>query len=631
MPGDRIVVDGLWRCLCPSIDLVSLSKPFDLWRSPRGQPRLRLAHRSRSEYPHQPCRRPYGHAALLGHRAQPAIQPNDEAEKSRVDYLKRLARRSPWVPGAFFQGLDSFNAKLDKMPTRTIYAALKELQDVEKTYFPITRLVEYLVKERGERPNAVLYESLIKANTDKQHGSAKAAAQILQEIQSHHIVTTPEIYWALLEVTAVHPDYVLRAQVLHDMKNRWYSLAPSAEISIIVGLLRDGQHELALSKLEELNKTPINVPPWLFDVFLYTFGELGFHDETLSILKHRQKVVGAMKRAPLSSNAWQFLLDVFSRDAFQPGITYVWGHAVTPGHINPSDGMLLNVLNAASMHGDTAMAMSAIRKLSTRGMKLSMHHYEALILVHVQQNDLQKALTVLCIMAKAGLSPDLASTRPLFQMLRNSPSSTDQALRVLHNLKLQYIVPAAAFNVVLESAAAHQGFKVAFDLYRTIRQVCIDGPDLETFDILLRHCTQKKSMGFLVAEMEAFSLKPSKRILDQLVRVSSMQDDYESAFRYLEMMRTTRHPSSSETWWMSKSSALALLRRCVQNRDQRFGNLLAECQRRRLFHEDDVKSLVTVGVRDVGEPQSRRQSHPYSFVGDEIESARHLTPSSMSG
>jgi pentatricopeptide repeat protein len=389
------------------------------------------------------------------------------------------------------------------------------------------------------------------------------------------------------------------------MKNRWYNLTPSAEISIIISLLRDGQYELALTKLEELNKIPINVPPWLFDVFLYIFGDLGFHEETLAILKHRQRVVDVVKRAPLSLNAWQFLLEVFSRDAFQPGVKYIWDHSVIPGSIHPPDGVVLNVLNAASMHGDTSLVMSAMQVLSTRGMKLELHHYEALIHVHIQHGDLRKALAVLCIMAKAGLSPDLASTRPIFHMLRDSSTSTDKALKILHELKVQYTIPAAAFNVVLESAATHGGFRIAFDLYRTVRQVCVNGPDLETFDILLRYCTLQKSLNFIVAEMEALSLKPSKAVLDHLIRICSMQDNYEMAFRYLDMMHTRTPAGLSETWWLSKDSALALIRRCIQARDPRFEGILEECRRRRLFLENDIKSLMSVGAEPVGMLQSR--------------------------
>ncbi|KAH8155991.1 hypothetical protein CIB48_g12255 [Xylaria polymorpha] len=187
----------------------------------------------------------------------------------------------------------------------------------------------------------------------------------------------------------------------------------------------------------------------------------------------------------------------------------------------------------------------------------------------------------------------------------------------------------AAFNVVLESAAAHGGFVVAFDLYRTIRQVCINGPDHETFDILLQHCTQRKSMNFLVAEMEAFSLKPTKRILDHLIRICSMQDNYKMAFHYLEIMLACTPPGLSETWWITKNSALALLRRCIQNQDPRFENLFKECRRRRLLGEDDIKSLMSVATQYPGALDSP-SPRPDSFGEDPLESEKRPVSNSMS-
>jgi len=410
------------------------------------------------------------------------------------------------------------------------------------------------------------------------------------------------------------------SQVLHEMRNRWYNLTPSVEISVILSLLRDSQYELALSKLEELHRSPVNVPPWLLDIFLYIFGDRGFHEETLAILKYRQRVVDNLKRAPLSLNTWHFLLEVFSRDAFQPGVKYVWNHAVSSDYIYPPDGVILGVLNAASMHGDAELAMSSIQVLSSRGVKLDMHHYEPLINIYVQHGNLHRAFYVLCIMAKAGLSPDLGSTRPIFAMLRDQPTSMHHALRLLHDLKLNNTVPAAAFNVLLEATTLHEGFRVALDLYRTVRQICRDGPDLDTYDILLRRCTTQKQMNFLIAEMEALRVKPTKTIYDHLVRICAMQDDYELAFRYLELMGARTPPGSPETWWVSRTTALSLLRTCILVQDPRFESVLAECRRRRLIHEDDIKSLVSAAEL---ESAPEKGSHlPESSGGEPLESAR---------
>ncbi|XXG94503.1 hypothetical protein Hte_000760 [Hypoxylon texense] len=588
MPGGRIVIDGLWRCLCPSVDIASL---FRLTR-PSYSPRQRLnppfVHNPRTHGRQQ--RREYRRVATTTSADQ--IRPDrDEVERARIGYLKRLAKRSPWIPGALFEGIDSFATKLDRIPTKTIYAALKELPRAQGTYHSVVKLVEYIVKERKERPNAILYESLIKANVDKNYGSAEVASQLLKEIEKAGIPVTPQIYQALLEVTAIHPDYVLRNTVLFEMKNRWYTPTIDDSVNITVGLLRDNQYELALEKLEELHKDSNNVPSWLYDIFLYTFGDLGFHEEALSILQHRLKVA-MVASEPLSLNTWQFLLDVFSRDAFYDGIKYIWDHSVSPGYLNPPDGVVMNVLNTASSHEDAALAVSAIETLSRRGKKLELHHFEALIDIHTRQNDLVKAFTILCIMEKADLHPDLSSTRSIFRILLHSSSETEAAMRLLHKLRLDYKVPAAAFNVVLEATVIHRPFKVALDLYRSVRQICIDGPDIETYHVLLAHCIQRKSMNFLFAEMQAFSIEPTWATYDHLIRISTMQDDYSQAFHFLYTMGSSTAATLPEDPWPSRGSALALIKRCIEAEDIRVQELIEGCRKRGMSIDGEVQQLL---------------------------------------
>ncbi|KAI0141125.1 hypothetical protein F4776DRAFT_550017 [Hypoxylon sp. NC0597] len=609
MPGERVVIDGLWRCLCPSVDITTLSKLIGPARNPRQRPIPSPIYNTQVT-----CRQSWREFRRVVSRSYDdrRREEHDLVEESRIQYLKRIAKRSPWIPGALLGGVNAFTYKLEKIPTKTIYAALKELSRAEGSYLSIVSLVEYLVKERKEVPNTLLYESLIRANVDKNHGSAQVVSHLLDEMERLRIPTTPQIYQAILEVTAVHPDYVLRNTVLFEMKNRWYSPTVDDLVNIIIGLLRDNQYELALEKLEELHKNPIIVPPWLYDVFLYTFGELGFHEETFSILKHRLRVAN-MTNEPLSPNAWQFLLDVFSRDAFYDGIKYIWDRSVTPGYIIPPDGVVMNVLNTASNHADAPLAISAIRILSNRGRKLELYHYEALIDIHTQQKDLRKAFTILCIMAKADLRPDLSSTRSIFQILRESSSETDHALEILNDLKSHYQVPSAAFNVVLEATEIHHGIKAALDMYRSIRQICACGPDLETYHILLSHCTMRKSMNFLFAEMEALSIEPTQTTYDHLIRISSMQDNYEQAFQFLDKMKSAKTAGLPNNWWMSRNSALALIRRCIQAEDIRVQELIEECRKRDMFIDAEVQEWLD-GVQKQKELAETNVNNPVEGV-----------------
>ncbi|KAI1134504.1 hypothetical protein F5Y05DRAFT_206992 [Hypoxylon sp. FL0543] len=616
MPGERVVVDGLWRCLCPSVDVATLSKLIGPPRNPRRRPSPSLGSDTQFNW-----RQSWRQYRLVTAKTQDDRwqEERDLVEESRVQYLKRLAKRSPWIPGALLRGVDAFATKLDRIPTKTIYAALKELSTSEGTYLSIVKMVEYLVNERKEKPNALLYESLIRANVDKNHGSAQVALQLLREMDRLRIPTTPQIYQAILEVTAVHPDYVLRNTVLFEMKNRWYSPTVDDLVNIILGLLRDTQYELALEKLEELHKNPVIVPSWLYDIFLYTFGELGFHEETLSILKHRLRLAN-MVDEPLSPNAWHFLLDVFSRDAFYDGVKYIWDRSVTRGNLNPPDGVVMNILNTASNHADAPLAVSALQMLSNRGRKLELHHYEALIDIHTQQKDLRKAFTILCIMAKANLRPDLSSTRSIFRVIRDSSSETDRALEIISNLKSHYQVPSAAFNVVLEAIEAHYGFKVALDLYRGVRGICADGPDLETYHVLLRHCTMRKSMNFLFAEMEALSIEPSQTTYDHFIRISCMQDDYEQAFQFLEKMKNTKTAGLPNNWWMGRDAALALVRRCIQVEDIRVQELIEECRKRGMSIDSEVQEWL-----DDAHKQKELAETDVSVPAEEVSSTGPVT------
>ena len=391
------------------------------------------------------------------------------------------------------------------------------------------------------------------------------------------------------------------------MKSRWYNLTSDGNISIIIGLLRDGQYELALEKLEDLNKGHLPKPAWLYHIFVYVFGELGFHNESFQILQHQLRVYGPNQ--PMAM--WQFLLDVYSRDGYYTGLSYIWHRMVVPGLLNPPDGTALNVLNTASRYGDTELVTSVMKMFTDRGKRLEMHHYEALIHAYTLHHDVRKALNVLCVTGRAGLSPDSSSTRSIYRLLKGSAAAKDEALGVLQKLSAQYPVPIAAFNVVLEATLAHSGFQAGMDLYRGVRNVCTAGPDLNTYHVLLRECTKRKAMRFLLYEIEALGIRPDPATYDHAVRICTLEPDYERAFWYLKKMTRAGEASAAAAveggapgsdpaadhqrrrrWWMSRTTALALIRRCVHAEDPRVVPLVEGCRERDMDVDEDVRRLV---------------------------------------
>jgi pentatricopeptide repeat protein len=168
--------------------------------------------------------------------------------------------------------------------------------------------VEYLITERGEEPALVHYHALIRINADAEHGSAEAVERLLKEMKEEGIGADSGLYHAALQALATHPDYLLRNQVMQEMKERWFGLSPEGWHSLIVGLLRDRQFEAAMEKLEQMQSDDIHVQPWLYDIFLYQLCEAGELDEAFRMLRYRFE----NRRTEISTNIWHYLLDKFS-------------------------------------------------------------------------------------------------------------------------------------------------------------------------------------------------------------------------------------------------------------------------------------------------------------------------------
>ncbi|KAH7035408.1 uncharacterized protein B0I36DRAFT_318287 [Microdochium trichocladiopsis] len=623
MMGSPLVYDGLWRCLCPSVGLKTLTKAL---RRPRVQP-IAAVHRATFRDHFQ---RRHTSTGISSKRdpAESTDSGSSHFSRTRRQYLDRADKRAPWLNKLLSIRPDAPPEQLDGFSTQHIYDALKELQNMEGSYRTIVTLVEFLIRVRKEAPNALLYEALIRANVDPFLGSARVAKALLTEMSNAGISTTPAVYNAVLQVTAIHPDYILRSRALLDMKHRWYNLTLDDRISVILGLLRDGQYELALENLEELSKSPVIIPPWLFSIFLVKFGELGFHTESFQLLQHAVKIHNAQR----SLLSWAFLLDVYSRDGFYAGITYIWERMVAPGRLSPSDGVVLQVLNAASRQGDVGLATTAVQLLTERGRKLGMHHYEALMEASLKRNDLEKALTVTCLMSGEGLAVDASSTRPIFLTLQDSETDTDRALQILGKLRAQRSVPIASFNVVLEAIISQRGFQAALDVYRSVRNFSSDLPDLRTFHILLSRCTKETSRNFIVAEMESFSVKPNRATYNRLIRISARQQNYEAAFRYLQDIRELRKPSESLSNgpWMGRATALELIKRCIQNHDPRAQELLEESRARGMGLDAELEQFVSGFQGNLGGDASVGTQDPASIeaVG-RAHSLAHRDPGTL--
>jgi pentatricopeptide repeat protein len=194
------------------------------------------------------------------------------------------------------------------VPIVYLHERLRQITSEEGAYQRIANLVEYLIKDRGEKPTLIHYDALIRANADAENGSAEVVELLLKEMKEEGIGADSALYHAVLQVLAIHPDYLLRNQIMQEMKERWLGLSPDGWHSLVTGLLRDRQFEAAMDKLEQMHSDEIQVQPWLYDIFLYQLCEIGELDEAFKLLQYRFE----HRRTEISSSMWYYLLDHFS-------------------------------------------------------------------------------------------------------------------------------------------------------------------------------------------------------------------------------------------------------------------------------------------------------------------------------
>lgn len=399
------------------------------------------------------------------------------------------------------------------------------------------------------------------------------------------------------------------------MKNRWIEISPEGHRNIAIGLLRDEQYELALEKLQEMIKDGIVVEPWVFDIFIYVFGQLDFLDDAFRIAQHK---LDSGHDVPPS--IWYFLLDVCSKGQNYDAATYIWNRTVEQGIVNPSDGVALNMLNMAAAYGDTGLSTLIIQYLAARGTKLSRVHYEAVADAYSAQGNMEKAIEVYCIMHTAGAELKHSSTGSLSQTLRRDPALIDDAVQAMSGLKAKYQIHISLFNAVLGEMVKStlHAPDVAFDnglaLYRRIREFVPDGPSWETFRSLLWQCTKPEVARFLAGEMVHFNIRQNLVIMELMfkVHVNHNGPSHRTKGYFFKIAPHLKkdYPQGSKRWQNFMDLSVTLVRKLIGEKDPEAWRILDICQRNGL-EATKIKALreeVEAGKIEMQEEASRSET-----------------------
>ncbi|KAF3482701.1 phosphatidylinositol 3,4,5-trisphosphate 3-phosphatase and dual-specificity protein phosphatase [Arthroderma uncinatum] len=398
------------------------------------------------------------------------------------------------------------------------------------------KVVTELVRNRHVRPEVRHYRAMILANSQCIRGSAKQVRGLLDDMEKNGIVADSGTLHAALKALAIHPDYLLRSEVVHKLRDRWLPLSPPGWHNIVAGLIREGQFEMALETLEHMKLQHVPVQNWLYSLLIYNLTDYGEFDEVLQLM--RSKVEAGQN---LSPNIWHHVLDAASAAMHAELTQFIWEQYVELGYMNPPYGVCNNVLAISARTGNAQLATSVFELLGDRGAAFTLNDYESLVDTYVEAHDLDSAIRILCTMGNSSVGVRDGSTRTLLSHLITAEVEPAAVWETFKRLKkdenLQ--IPLAVVNVALELCAHLRQADAAWEFYRELHTICPSGAETLTFNILFMVCRKTEHgelAGFFVQEMIQMKILPDRKTYESLVLLCIDFSRFGAAHKYfLEM------------------------------------------------------------------------------------------------
>ncbi len=521
MNAGRLAIDPFWQCICPSWTLATSRTAARLVTRPR-RPTFQCLNAPRVR---QKSDAEIRHYKNLGRhkedRSTPVLSPFATSAPQRPPRQPRPPEEKQKPPEP------ETSIDWQNEPTQYIYNHMRGAA-IDGKVSLVRFLAELLVKERREKPSVQLYNMLILSNVGYQEGMGWRVGELIEDMEKDGLSPDGGTCHAGLKVFAVHPDHILRADILHYMSKHWIQVTEDGAHDVAAGLLREGLYEQGLERLDMMRREDMRISPWLLDMAVWILCEAGEIQEAYRIM--RQRVDSA--EINISRTLWLFFLDKASENHHHAATALVWTAQVEQHFINPASGVCLNVLATAAQAADASLATDVFTHLSKRSATFQPIHYELLISTYLATDppDLQRALTILTIMALEKVEPTRAETRALYLYMRDEPESLPEAITVFRELNDQgRKIPIAALNVIVESYVHQANLDDAMKLYKQMHTFAPETSgaqtsfaNIETFNLLLKACREvdppdEHQASFLVSELLALRVTPTALTYDRLI------------------------------------------------------------------------------------------------------------------
>ncbi|KAI9042883.1 pentatricopeptide repeat protein [Aspergillus affinis] len=472
------------------------------------------------------------------HNAEKERKP-EENENDTPRSRKRASRQSR-RPNTRAPGLSQVPDTLKRKPTARLEAQLQELTAKRPKVVGAVQILRALIRDRHVRPDTRHYKALILANTDSERGSPENVRDLLSEMEANKITADSGTLHAALQVLAVHPDYILRQEILHTLRDRWLPLSPTGWHYVVAGLVRENQFELALDHLEKMEVKEIMVENWLYSLFIYYLCDFEEFDEVVRLMRLR-----ASRGHDMTPDLWLYVLDAASAATHHEATYHVWRQMVELRYLKPSHGICRNVLTTALHAGNTKLATSVIEFLVEIDVEPGLEDYERLAETHLRTGDLCSGFEVWCQMHAEGITLEESSTDAFLTHMIQSRSHPRDAWAMLKRLKeLGYEIPLRCALVVIqtcerEALADPSIVDDGIALYKELYALCPTKADASIYNSLIGMCRRARAPDpgmFVVNEMASLGVVPDSRTFQHLIVICLDAGNFQSALMYFQDM-----------------------------------------------------------------------------------------------
>jgi len=196
MPQRKLILDGLWYCLCPSFSLATLRRPgVSLIKGKRDLPSGRLPTRTPLPRRCYSSSKPAG--ADNGSTGKETAPDNASTTDLPTEQRKTQPGPSKTAHPDHFIGVPE---NLAGQSTANLESKLKESSPRGPKIHSTMQILHTLVRMRHVRPGVRHYRALILANADPERGSPDVLRGLLTEMEQNGIPADSGTLHAALQV-----------------------------------------------------------------------------------------------------------------------------------------------------------------------------------------------------------------------------------------------------------------------------------------------------------------------------------------------------------------------------------------------------------------------------------------------